>query len=247
MRIFEPNARGPILVLFLVLVGPLAGCSNVDRAVATSPVPDDFHLRHPVALVDARQTLDIFLNGENGRLDDRQRRDVEAFAADYRVSGTGRIQAQLPSGAVDRRSVDDTMASIRASLARSGVKGNIEIGLYRVADPGIAAPVHLSFVKLQARLASRCGEWPEDLASASSTNGWTNRSYYNFGCASQQTLSAQIDDPRDLIRPRVEDPGDVQMRTRAIGDIRGSGNAQQGTDPSTNWSQARPITSVGGN
>ncbi|HEX4765570.1 MAG TPA: CpaD family pilus assembly lipoprotein, partial [Lichenihabitans sp.] len=115
-------------------------------------------------------------------------------------------------------------------------------------DPALAAPVRLSFVKLQAKLASRCGEWPEDLASGSNVDGWENRSYYNLGCATQQTLTAQMDDPRDLVRPRAEDPSDVQMRTRAIGDLRGN-PVLQGTDPSTVYTQSAlvPISPVGGN
>ena len=102
----------------------------------------------------------------------------------------------------------------------------------------------MSFVKLQARLASHCGDWPDDLGSGSTLQEWENRSYYNLGCANQQTLAAQIDDPRDLVRPRAEDPGDVQMRTRAIGDLRGR-PVLNGQDPSTNFSQSALVKICG--
>lgn len=232
-----------LMVLMVALGAPLAGCTNVDRAVATSPMPDDYHLRHPVALSNTRQTLDIFLDGSSDKLDFRQTQDIEVFAADFRSHGQGRILAQVPRGAVDAHAADATLTSIRRTLSASGVKGDIEVGSYRAADPSMAAPVRLSFVKLQARLASRCGEWPDDLGSGHTLDTWDNRTYYNFGCATQQTLTAQIDDPRDLVRPRALDPSDVQMRTRAIGSIR------NGTDPSTAWGSATlsSIGTVGGN
>ena len=225
------RGRGPVLALLLAAT-PLAGCSNVDRTVATAAVPDDYHQRHPIALANARQTLDIFPVAVSGKLDFRQGRDIDAFAADYRANGHGLILAQVPTGALDRREADMTLAAIRRALSAAGVRGDIAVGSYRIADPALASPVRLSFTKLQARLASRCGEWPDDLGSGSNLQTWDNRTYYNFGCASQQTLAAQIDDPRDLVRPRAEDPSDVQMRTRAIGDIRGN-PVLLSQDPST--------------
>lgn len=231
------SSRGVALAL-LTLGVPLAGCSNVDRAVATSPIPPDYHLRHPVVLADARQTLDIFLVPASDRLDKRQTHDVQAFAADYLSNGKGRIQVQVPRGAVNPRAADATLGAVRRTLAASGVKGDIEVGTFRVLDPTIASVLRLSFTKLQARLASRCGEWPDDLGSGSTLNTWENRNYYNFGCATQQTLAAQIDDPRDLVRPRAEEPADVQMRTRAITAIRTA------KDPGTDWKVS--VTPVGG-
>ncbi len=236
--------RGSLIALTLLGL-PLAACSNVDRTVATSAVPVDYHQRHPIALVDARQALDVFFVSAAGRLDYRQRHDVEAFAADYLAHGEGLIRVQVPRGPLDGRAADATLGAIRHVLAASGVKGDIEVGSYRVTDASLASVLRVSFVKLQARLASRCGDWPGDLGSGSSLDGWDNRSYYNFGCANQQTLAAQVDDPRDLIRPRAEDPGDVQMRTRAIGDLRGT-PALNGQDPSTRFTQSALVPIGGG-
>jgi pilus assembly protein CpaD len=90
-------------------------------------------------------------------------------------------------------------------------------------------------------VANKCGEWPQDLASGSSFDGWRNESYWNFGCATQSTLSAQIDDPRDLASPRGEQPSDIEMRMRPIRKLR------EGVDPSTNWRlQGTTISGVGG-
>jgi pilus assembly protein CpaD len=231
------HSRAAALAL-LVLGFPVAGCSNVNRAVATSPIPPDYHLRHPVVLANSRHSLDIFLVPASDKLDARQTADVRAFAADYLANGEGRIQVQVPRGAVNPRAADATLAALRRALAASGVKGEIEVGTYQVFDPAIASALRLNFTKLQARVASRCGEWPDDLGSGSTLNTWDNRAYYNFGCATQQTLAAQVDDPRDLVRPRAESPPDVNMRTRAITGIRA------GADPSTTWKVS--VTPVGG-
>ena len=86
--------------------------------------------------------------------------------------------------------------------------------------------------------SSKCGEWPADIASGSSAEGWQNRPYYNLGCATQSNLAAQVADPVDLVRPRQEDPSDVAMRTRAISAVR------TGADPGTSWSLSN--TNIGG-
>ncbi|RYB07664.1 CpaD family pilus assembly protein [Lichenibacterium ramalinae] len=237
--------------LFAVLALPVAGCSHPDRAVATSAIPADYHERHPVALVNARQAIDIFLIGVGGQLDYRQKHDLEAFSADYRAHGEGLIQVLVPRGPGNAHAADATLTAVRRGLAASGVTGDIEVGSYVTTDAKLASVLRVSFVKLQARAASRCGDWPSDLASGSSTDGWENRTYYNLGCATQQTLAAQMDDPRDLVRPRAEDPSDVVMRTRAIKDLRGDQTSPTplGLDPSTSWTRTSlsPIGAVGNN
>ena len=209
--------------------------------VASSPIPPDFHVRHNIVLADAPRRLDIFFVGVDGRLDYAQGRQVESFARDYVGEGHGPIQIAMPQGPVDHRAAERTLAAVRRVLARSGVRNGVSLVSYPIADPALASSLHLSYVALQARPTTRCGEWPDDLGSGSTLNGWENRTYYNFGCASQQTLAAQVANPQDLVKPRAEDPTDVQLRTRAIGLLR------RGEDPSTIWSNSPPIIGpVGG-
>ena len=232
----------PLLVLLAALAAPLGACSSpVDRAVALSPIPADYHDRHPVVLADAPRRLDIFFVGASGRLDHVQDRQLEGFARDYLVSGQGTIHVALPRGPVDQYAAEKTLGAVRRALLRFGVRDRVTVATYPVADPAIASPLHLSYVTLQARPTTRCGDWPDDLGPGNTANGWQNQSYYNLGCASQQTLTAQIADPRDMVKPRAEDPTDVQLRTRAIGLLR------SGSDPSTQWGNSPPlIGSVGG-
>ena len=101
--------------------------------------------------------------------------------------------------------------------------------------------MRLSFDGIKAKVAHPCGEWPSDLASGSSTRGWDNKTYWNFGCANQNMIATQVADPRDVAEPRGESPADVAMRMRAIGNVR------KGADPGTNWTTKNSsIGAVGG-
>lgn len=248
-RLAPGRYRLCLLPAVALLAGALSACTTVDREVPTASVPADYHLRHPVVLAQAPDRLDIFTVGAAGRLDDRSLHAIDAFMAEYRLSGQGPIIVAAPEGPVDRFAVERTVAAVRHALLGFGAHSGIEVVSYPIADPRLASPLHLSFTRLQARMASRCGDWPDDLNSGASLNGWQNRSYYNLGCASAKTLAAQIDDPRDIVSPRPDDPSDVQLRTRAIGLLRGTASASQGKDPGTLWTGAAPtpISPVGGN
>ncbi|WP_237480324.1 CpaD family pilus assembly protein [Lichenibacterium dinghuense] len=247
MTLLRPPPRRVLrAILAISVVGAaLAGCSHVDRTVATSAIPVDYHQRHPIVLADAPRSLDIFL-ATGDRLDYRQRHDLESFAAEFRAEGRGRIRVLVPRG-VDPVAADATLMAVRRGLAASGVQGAIEVGSYRVADRRLASALHLSFLKLQAGTARPCGDWPEDLGPGDTAFDLSNRPYSNLGCATQQTLAAQTDDPRDLVRPRAEEPGDVYMRVRPIKDIRGdvTSDVPRGVDPSTVWTQSN-LVPIGG-
>lgn len=206
----------------------LGACARQDRMTTGSVIPNDSRARHPIVLAQTPETLDIFLTGSQ-TLDRRQQDDIKDFAKRYKDAGTGTIQILLPRGGAESGRAASAVGAIRQTLAAGGMRGSAIVGSYDVADPTLSAPVRLAFVSLQARAATRCGEWPDDLGASAANGGWDNRPYYNLGCATQQNLAAQIADPRDLARPRSLDPADVQMRTRAIGFVR------RGVDPSTSW------------
>jgi pilus assembly protein CpaD len=216
----------------------LAGCVS-DPVATSSIVSDDYHDRHPIVLAQAPTTLDVFPVGQ-GALDRSSVEDVRAFAARYRSMGSGRILILAPSGA--RYGVRAAVDEIRGVLASSGVRGSVGLGSYRVAAPSLAAPIRLIFRGLKAEVASQCGQWPHDLASGASLEGWKNESYWNFGCATQAMLAAQVDDPRDFDHARALGPADESMRLRTIKAVR------LGADPGTEWKvKLTPIGQVGGN
>jgi len=224
------------LLLAALAAASLAGC-NQDYAFPDGVPPSDFHQRHAVTLAEAPTILDVYPVG--GRLDSSNVAKIRMFAARYRALGAGRIAILAPAGLVGRNS--RVVREIRGVLASSGVRGAVAVASYPVRDPMSAAPVRLVFQGLKAEVATPCGQWPDDLASGSSIVGWKNDEYANFGCATQATLAAQVDDPRDLAQARASDAPDVGMRLRAIGDVR------NGKDPGTTWStKLTPIGQVGG-
>lgn len=236
----SPNKLTRLTALALLTL-PLAACSNnVDRVVTSSTVSDDFRTRHPIVLANGEKTLDIFVGGSKAGLDRRQSEDIAAFARNWRREGQGVIQILLPRGSGQDRAAQALLDDVRRDLVKAGAGGSVNLGAYEARDPALAAPIRLSYVALEARVGTRCGEWPSDLASGTSTKGWDNRPYYNLGCAYQQNIAAQIADPRDLVRPREEAPADVQMRTRAITKVR------EGEDPGTAWNRSiRPYSGIG--
>ncbi len=226
--------------LALLLMAPLGAC-GVQRALPPPVTPYDYHDRHPVVLSDAPEVLDIFPATIRGRVDNETEVRIREFVARYKQFGHGHITILLPTGSPAAAAMAAEAGAVRRALASAGLGGNIMMGSYPVTDPKLAAPIRLSFSSLKAKVAGRCGEWPRDLASGSTVDGWQNETYWNFGCASQATLSAQVADPRDLANPRGQTPADIELRMRAINKMR------SGQDPSTMWRlKSTDISNVGG-
>ena len=234
----SPSVAGARIAVLLMLPLGLAACGKVDRlGTQASVVPDNYDQRHPIVLATSPHSLDLF--PIRGGLDDNDRARVVSFAKLYKERGRGPISVLLPQSGQENGG--HAIAGIRQALARAGVGGNIRVGNYPAADPAVASPVRLTFSGLKAKVATRCGEWPDDLASASSLHTWQNKQYWNLGCSYQNMLAAQVADPRDLAGPQGESAPDVNMRMRAIGKVR------QGSDPGTNWKvQGSNIGGLGG-
>jgi len=207
----------------------LAACA--DRVVTAPTYPVDMRERHPIVLAEGPRTLDVFVNGAAG-LDPRQRNDVRAFAEEYRRYGHGPVVAQVPSDTADIIGARRTLEAIRGALAQGGLPGAyLSISPYQPADPRAASPVRLSFQRLQAKVASRCGQWPQDLGVADAAFNLRNDPYWNLGCSVRSNMAAQVADPVDLVRGRTESAPDTIQRTKKIEAIR------QGQDPSTQYRQ----------
>lgn len=232
------NWRRAILVS--ALMAPALGACAPDRVLTTGSIPSDYRARHPIALTQSPITADIVPTGP--RLDAAARERTRAFAEEYRRTGNGPISIQIPSSGGSAQNAHAILDGIRHELAASGVGGHVSISSYQPADPALVSPVRLTFIGTKAVVRSRCGEWPRDLASGSSADGWQNESYWNHGCAYQQAIANQVADPRDLAGPRAETPSDVAMRTRAISKVR------EGADPGTQWTiENSSIGTVGAN
>ena len=215
----------------------LSGC-GVPYASSDPAFPGSFQERHPIVVAAAPTSMDLYPVG--GSLDERSRANIRDFVERYRHYGSGAVTIQTPVG-TNPNSL--AVHEVRRALVAAGVRGRVATGAYLPPNDGAAPPVRVSFTGLKAIVPTKCGQWPEDLASGSSVEGWKNEPYSNFGCATQSTIAAQVDDPRDFVQPRALGPSDVAMRTRAIEAVRA------GQDPGTEWKDTVlvPIgTQVGG-
>jgi pilus assembly protein CpaD len=221
-------ALRPMLSVFaLIICGvPLAGC-GADRVVADATTPPDYRVRHPIIVGESDYSLDLFPTGSNGSLDPRSIDRLRGFAQRYRELGHGQVTVLMPMGGSYNPSESASLAHIRQIFGPMG--GYVAVAPYPVADPTLAAPVRVSFEGVKARLSHRCGDWPNDLASGSTAQGWENKTWWNFGCANQNAMAMQIADPRDIAGPRGERAADTNMRIRAIEHVR------KGEDPGTKW------------
>ena len=234
-----PSLRRAMPLLLPLAVMGLSGCATADRMKTSSIPMDDYRKRHPIIMAETAEKLDLFPSPEIPGLDRRSAGQVAEFAQLYRSTGEGPITIFLPTGSRVALS-KETVSTIRLLLVQSGVRAPITVMHYPVGNAGLASPVRLSFTGLKAKVADPCGQWPRDLASGSSTDGWENKPYWNMGCAYQNMLAEQVADPRDLVAPRAEDPADTQMRARPIDSLR------KGTDPTTDWkTRNTSISSVG--
>ena len=229
-------ARALSLVLTAAAASALSGC-GAQYASSDPAFPGDCRERHPIVVASAPTTLEIY--SPPGGLDARSVENIRAFAQRYRRYGSGDVVILAPAGTAANSSA---VYGIRRALASGGVNGRVVFGTYASRDRDAAAPIRLSFVGVKAIVPTECGQWPEDLASGSSVEGWKNDPYSNFGCASPSVIAAQVDDPRDFAQPRALEPADVAMRTRAIQAVR------NGQDPRTQWTTSQTdmdVTPIG--
>jgi pilus assembly protein CpaD len=195
----------------------LGGCNYTGGDAVTASVPDDYRIRHPIAIHEADRSLVIFVGQARGGLSALQRADVTGLAHTWVREGTGAIVADVPVDTPNARAAAATFQEVRAILAAGGVPARgITLHHYHPDDPRTLPTIRLTYPKMAA-VAGPCGLWPEDLGPSLLDNGYSeNKSYYNFGCAYQRNMAAMIDNPSDLVQPRPETPPYTMRRSEAF-------------------------------
>src|SRR6202795_5104354 len=102
------------------LAAVLGACTHTDEAV-TASVPDDYRLRHPIAIEEANRSVVIFVGHARAGLSASQRGDVAGLAQTWLHEGTGAISADVPVDTANARVAADSFREVRALLAASGV------------------------------------------------------------------------------------------------------------------------------
>jgi pilus assembly protein CpaD len=208
----------------LRLLGALAGLSIVLGACnytvtesVTASVPNDYRLRHPIAVEEADRSIVIFVGHARGGLSVPQRTDVIGLAQIWVREGTGAIVVDVPVDTPNARAAEASYREIHSLLAAGGVPPRgIILHHYHPDDPRTLATIRLSYPRIRA-VAGPCGLWPEDLGPSIQNETYSqNRQYYNFGCAYQRNMAAMIDNPSNLEQPRPETPPYTARRTEGF-------------------------------
>jgi pilus assembly protein CpaD len=219
MTIKKPVDRWRAFRMAGALVGlavVLGACTHTDEET-TASVPDDYRLRHPIAIQEANRSVVIFIGQARGGLSASQRADVMGLAQTWRHEGTGAIVADLPVDTSNARAAADSFREIHSMLSAAGVPPRgIVVHRYHPDDPRQMATIRLSYPKISA-VAGPCGLWPEDLGPSNKNKSYyENKEYYNFGCAYQRNMAAMVDNPADLVQPQSETAAYTARRTEAF-------------------------------
>ncbi|MBR1271434.1 CpaD family pilus assembly protein [Bradyrhizobium sp. AUGA SZCCT0222] len=210
----------------------LGACKHTDP-VATASVPDDYRLRHPIAIQEADRTVIVFVGRGRGGLSANQRSDVMGMAQTWLKEGTGGITIDMPTDTPNARAASESLREIQATFAAAGVPPRaVAIRQYRPEDPRHMAAIRLTYPKISAT-AGPCGLWPDDLGPSVNNRGYfENKPYYNLGCSNQRNLAAMVDNPSDLVQPREETPAYTPRRNIAFDKYR------KGTSTTTTYPEA---------
>lgn len=191
----------PHIGIVLVASALLAGCT-MPLANGIDQLPE-VNNRFPIRVEPqvASLVLDVSASG------DLQAADVErvkAFADVWRSRGYGSIDVS----AEGRPVADRAARAVRDILAGSQVAPDaLRLGARREGAGSGPSSVMLSFMTDSAVAESCEGLWEDNIGEAPRNMPWTD-----FACASQRNLAALVEDPRDLVRPRHQDPADAMRR-----------------------------------
>ena len=191
----------------------LGACKHTTDVVTTAGVPDDYRLRHPIAVQEADRSIVVFVGRGRGGLSASQRADVMGLAQSWLREGTGAISVDVPVSTPNARAAEDSLREIQATFSAAGVPPRaVNVRQYRPEDPRHMAAIRLNYPRISA-VAGPCGLWPEDVGPSINNKGYfDNKPYYNFGCSNQRNLAAMIDNPSDLAQPRPETPAYTPRR-----------------------------------
>jgi pilus assembly protein CpaD len=194
----------------------LGACVHEDR-VPIAAAPDDYRLRHPIAIEEANHSIVVFVGQGRGGLSAEQRTDVMGLAQSWQHEATGAISADVPVDTPNARAAADSLREIQSLLTAAGVPPHgVVVRRYHPENPRHMAAIRLSYPKLRAE-AGPCGLWPEDLGPSIKNKGYyDNKDYYNYGCAYQRNMAAMVDNPSDLVQPRPETPAYTIRRSEGF-------------------------------
>jgi pilus assembly protein CpaD len=198
----------------MVLAMALGACQHTEELTTSNvSAPEDYRLRHPIAVQEADQSIVVFVGRGRGGLSASQREEVMGMAQTWLREGTGGINIDMPVETPNARAARESLREIQVTFASAGVPPRaVNVRQYRPQDPRFMAAIRLTYPRISAT-AGPCGLWPDDLGPSINNKGYfDNKQYYNFGCSNQRNLAAMVDNPSDLAQPRPETPAFTPRR-----------------------------------
>src|SRR5882757_11251956 len=95
----------------------LGACKHTGDEVAAVSVPEDYRLRHPIAVQEADRSIIVFVGRGRGGLSATQRDDVMGMAQVWLKEGTGGISIDIPVATPNARAAAESLREIQATLA----------------------------------------------------------------------------------------------------------------------------------
>src|ERR1700744_2170019 len=99
----------------------LGACTHTGDEVTTASIPDDYRLRHPIAVQEANQSVVIFVGRARGGLSASQRADVMGMAQTWLREATGAIIADVPVDTPNAAAAADAFREVQALMAAAAV------------------------------------------------------------------------------------------------------------------------------
>ena len=202
------KARLPLLI---VGISALSACAAVPRPPAGPPTPTQAD-NHRITVTASTQRIEIPVGAGDMTLSPDMREQLRAFASDYLRAGYGALVLSTPSGGSNADAAALVAHEARVALTDAGVS-YAAIAANTHDSAGAAAPIVLNFERYVAQAPECESISTQNLAGWSASN---NQPWRSFGCSSQANLAAMIEDPRDLLRPRTEDPRDGARRAAVM-------------------------------
>lgn len=197
------------LPTLLIGISALAACASVPPP-APGPATPTSADNHRIEVTEGTQRLEIVIAQGETAISPGARAELRAFANNYLRYGHGSLVLSQPVN-VDAETSGALTNDARMVLMESGVSYAAIAGS-RHDDAGqSASTIIISFSRFEARAPECAPLWEQDLAHQSNNQPWES-----FGCATQANLAAMIEDPRDLLRPRAEDPRDGARRATVM-------------------------------
>jgi len=218
----KPAGMNASMKLSIVLAGILmTGCASYQKDHFTvGSTPKDYRTEHPIVVSQSEVSEDLIITSSMNKMNFRQENTATSFAGRFMRSGADTLRVILPAGSHNEHAARKVAHDMIAHMKELGLKADqIAVSRYHASNHGDAATLRLSFDTITADVASKCGQWSEDLNETSE-----NQNYSNYGCSTQNNLAKMIADPADLLGPRGQSEIDAIRRDNVIADWRANGS-----------------------